>query len=75
MKFTVSFDLIEKSFQFILAFWVVCSILVTVPDCEILAVPLVTVPPLGAALAITAEPKNAETTKDIFHLLRFENVI
>ena len=66
MKFTVSFFAILKVFQFIDALLEAWFILVTLPFCEILAVPLVTVPPVGLAKDKVVLATIADTTRDIF---------
>ena len=67
LKFTVSFDLIEKSCQFIMALFELWFIFVVFAFWEIVAFPLTTVPPVGAPYRFEA------TTSEITEYFTVQN--
>ena len=73
-KFTVSFDAMEKFCQFIVALLVLWVMLVVAPLWLMLALPLVTCPPDGAADKMVTLPISAETTREIFPPFNIRNL-
>nr|WP_245257516.1 hypothetical protein [Methylocapsa acidiphila] len=61
LKLTVSWDPMEKPCQLMMALLLDWLMLVVLPDCEILAEPSTTVPPVGPASAASCSASKAAT--------------